>query len=376
LRSKAAAAGLAVLFLMLACAPARAIPIFAQRYHFKCGQCHSVLPELNAFGRYFRSHGYRLPLPEHGTTIFALRYQMEYDKEPAAGSREFTPGGIILGSANVGPITAYLHYGLGAGGGPGGFFLLFAAGYDAHTQTLVRGGLIELPLAQSPGERLDDLQQYGYYGAHVGLNNMPLSSNRWGLQIERTFGHLTVDGVAAFAAYQGAAYGGKPVATGETTWMRTPELSAWLKDTLVQGHNGEFDIGGTAMGGTLGILPTGRLPFADLYERYGLLAHASYENLDLQAEQWYGDDHDADGLLTNQSSKGGYVRLKYYPIPHAYFGLRYDAYANPYITRDFVYYAAVQIAPCRVLMQEVQSPGQHPYLSGAFTIAIPPPLKN
>ena len=60
--------------------PARAIPIFAQRYHLRCGQCHSVLPELNAFGNYFRSHGYRLPLPEHGTTIFAIRYQMEYDE--------------------------------------------------------------------------------------------------------------------------------------------------------------------------------------------------------------------------------------------------------------------------------------------------------
>jgi hypothetical protein len=69
------------------------------------------------------------------------------------------------------------------------------------------------------------------------------------------------------------------------------------------------------------------------------------------------------------------VRLKYYPIPHAYFGLRYDAYANPFINRDFVYYAAVQIAPCRVLLQEVQPPGQHPFLSGAFTVAFPGPLK-
>lgn len=106
------------------------------------------------------------------------------------------------------------------------------------------------------------------------------------------------------------------------------------------------------------------------------MAHASYGDLDLQAEQWYGDDHDADGLLTNQHSSGGYVRLKYYPIPHAYFGLRYDAYANPFINRDFVYYAAVQIAPCRVLLQEVQPPGQHPFLSGAFTIAFPGPLKT
>jgi len=85
LRSKLVIAAVAGLFVVLACAPASAIPIFAQRYHMRCGQCHSVLPELNAFGNYFRSHGYRLPLPEHGTTVFALRYQLEYDKQPAAG---------------------------------------------------------------------------------------------------------------------------------------------------------------------------------------------------------------------------------------------------------------------------------------------------
>jgi hypothetical protein len=376
LRSKFVIAAMAGFFVALACAPASAIPIFAQRYHLKCGQCHSVLPELNAFGNYFRSHGYRLPLPEHGTTIFAMRYQVEYDEHPAAGSREFQPGGIVLGSGNIGPITLFLHYSLGAAGGPGGTFLAFAAGYNQHTQTLYRGGLFELPLAQSPGQRLDDLEQYGYYGAHVGLNNLPLSSPRWGVMAERTIGNLRADVTVAFASYQGSAYGGKPIATGETTWNSQPEVGLWLRQTLAQSRHGELDVGGTALGGTLAILPSGRLPFADLYERYGLLAHASYGDLDLQAEQWYGDDHDADGFLTNQHSTGGYVRLKYYPIPHAYFGLRYDAYANPFINRDFVYYAAVQIAPFRVLMQEVQPPGQHPFLSGALTVAFPGPLKN
>jgi hypothetical protein len=219
------------------------------------------------------------------------------------------------------------------------------------------------------------LQQYGYYGAHVGLNNLPLSSPRWGLMVERTFGNLRVDGTVAVGAYQGSAYGGKPVATGETTWLSQPEFGLWLHQTLVQSQHGELDIGGTALGGTLGVLSAGRLPFADLYERYGLLAHATYGDLDFQAEQWYGDDHDADGFLTNQHSSGGYARLKYYPIPHAYLGIRYDAYANPFINRDFVYYGAVQIAPFRVLMQEVQPPGQHPFLSGAITVAFPGPLK-
>jgi hypothetical protein len=375
LRNNVIIGAIAVAFFVLVCAPAQAIPIFAQRYHLRCGQCHSVLPELNAFGNYFRSHGYRLPLPEHGTTVFAIRYQLEYDEHPAAGTREFTPGGIVLGSANFGSITTFLHYSLGAGGGPSATYLFFLSQYNQHTNTLYRGGLYELPLAQSPGQRLDDLTQYGYYGAHVGLNNLPLSAPRWGLQGERTFGNLKVWVTASLGAYQGAPYGGKPIPTGEYTWMKSPELSIWLRQTLAQSKKGQLDVGATALGGTLGILPTGRLPFADLYERYGLLAHASYGDLDFQAEQWYGVDHDVDGLLTDQHSTGGYARLKYYPIPHAYFGLRYDAYANPFITRDVVYYGAVQIAPCRVLLQEVQSPGQHPFLSGAFTIAFPGPLK-
>lgn len=375
LRSKLAALPLAALFSVLACAPASAIPIFAQRYHFRCEQCHSVLPELNAFGNYFRSHGYRLPLPEHGTTVFAIRYQMEYDKQPAPDTPRFSPGGIVLGSGNIGPITLFLHYSLGAGGGPSGTYLLFAAGYNENTQTLFRGGLFELPLAQSPGQRLDDLEQYGYYGAHVGLNTLPLSSPRWGAMAERTFGNLKADVVVDTGYYQGSAYGGKPVPTGEFTWLKSPEMSVWLRDTLAQTSKDELDVGATALGGTLGILPTGRLPFADLYERYGLLAHASYGDLDFQAEQWYGDDHDVDGFLTNQHSSGGYARLKYYPIPHAYFGVHYDAYATPFINRDVTYYSAVQIEPFRILAQEVQQPAQHPYFSAALTVAFPGPLK-
>src|ERR1700722_6922320 len=240
LRNSVAAAALAVLFVVLASAPASAIPIFAQRYHLRCGQCHSVLPELNAFGNYFRNHGYRLPLPEHGTTVFAIRYQMEYDQHPAAGSRQWQGGGIVLGSANFGPITTFLHYSLGAAGGPSATYLFFAAGYNEHTKTLFRGGLFELPLTQSPGQRLDDLEQYGYYGAHVGLNNLPLSSPRWGLMAEKTIGNLRVDGVVALSSFQGAPYGGKPVATGETTWNSSPEFSIWLRQTLAQSNKSLF----------------------------------------------------------------------------------------------------------------------------------------
>jgi hypothetical protein len=359
-------------------APARAIPIFAQRYGLRCDACHSVLPELNSFGNYFRTHGYRLPLQRHPTTLFAIRYQLSYAQDPAAGSRRWTPGGIVLGNADVGDISLFMHYSLGAGGGPSGLYLGFITDYNARTDTSYRFGLFELPLAQSPGERLDDLQQYGYYGAHVGLNDLPLSSPRWGFWGQRTFGTFQANVTLAVSDFKGAAYGGKPIDTGESTTPATPEYGIWLRQTMFQHNDAELDVGANALGGSQSILPTGRTAFDDPYRRYGLQAHSSIGAFDLQAEQWWGDDRNADGFGTNQQSSGGYVRFKYYPIPHAYFGVRYDSTANPFVTRDFTYYSAVQIAPVRLLLQEVApigAPGQHPTLGGAMTVAFPPPLK-
>jgi hypothetical protein len=373
---------LAFLALALAVAgtakAARAIPIFAQRYHFRCMQCHTVLPELNAFGNYFREHGYRLPIAKHGTTVFALRYQMEYEKDPAVGSRRWQGGGIVLGNADLGEISAFVHYSLGAAGGPSGMYLAYATRYDEHTNSEYRVGLFELPLAQSPGQRLDDLQQYGYYGSHVGLNDLPLSSPRWGFWDERTIGTLRADFTFALSEYKGSAYGGKPVATGETTSAARPELGLFLDQPVFSATKAELDLGGEALNGMRHIQPIGRAAFSDTYDRDGLLLHGRYGGLDLQAEQWWGDDRNADGFGTVQPSSGGYVRLKFYPIEHAYVGMRYDASANPIVSRDFVYYAAGMVGPVRLLLQElspVSSPGNHPTLGGAMTIAFPGPLK-
>ena len=91
-----------------------------------------------------------------------------------------------------------------------------------------------------------------------------------------------------------------------------------------------------------------------------------------------GYDHNVDGAGAFQASSGGYARLKIYPIDHLYLGVRYDAQANPAITRDFTYYAAGMIGPVRLLVQEVSpiaAPGQKPTWGGAFTIAFPGPLK-
>ena len=59
---------------------------------------------------------------------------------------------------------------------------------------------------------------YGYYNAHVGLNDLPLASPRWGLWDQKTIGKLVANLTVAVGDFKGAAYGGKPVDTGETTF--------------------------------------------------------------------------------------------------------------------------------------------------------------
>jgi hypothetical protein len=372
LQSRRLALLIAPLFLSFAFAqPAQAIPLFAQRYHLQCEQCHTVIPELNAFGKYFRAHGYQLSLPRHGTTGVAIRYQLEWEENPV-NSRRFSPGGVLLSNFDFGKISAFVHYNLGAGGGPSGLYLGYLATYNSHTKTLYRGGLFELPLPQSPGQRLDDLQQYGYYGAHVGLNDLTLASPRWGAQAERTIGSTVVDAVMDLGEFKGAPYGGAPVPTGETTSAATPELGLFAHAPLTT----SLTAGLEALTGTRRIVLTGKAPFDDGYNRGGVWADWTRGALDLTGEQWWGKDYNADGFGTLVGSSGGYLRLKYYVTPHAYLGVRYDAYENPIITRDMVYYGAFMLnRHARILLQQVQTIGGTGHLGGALTVGFPWPAK-
>ncbi len=362
---------LAALCVLACTRPALAIPLFAQRYHLQCGACHSVLPELNAFGVAFRAHGYQLSAPKHGTSGVAIRYQMEYEKDPTGGNRRFTPGGILLSNADIGKVSAFVHYNLGAGGGPSGLYLGYLATYNEHVKTLYRLGLFELPLQQSPGQRLDDLAPYGYYAAHVEQNDLPLSSPRWGMQMERTVGSTIFDATVSVGEFKGAAYGGKPVDTGETTHPDQPEIGLFAHTPLTK----NVDVGAAGLIGARKNEPDFGATYVDGYRREGLFAHSRINRLDLQAEQWWGRDTNADGFGSIVGSSGGYFRLKYYVTDHAYLAARYDAQAVPFIQRDLVYYAAFHVTPhARLLIQNVQPIGGGiSHLGGALTLAVPWP---
>ncbi|MGH7729137.1 MAG: hypothetical protein ACREM2_10160 [Vulcanimicrobiaceae bacterium] len=351
--------------------PAAAIPIFAQRYGFSCKQCHSVLPELNAFGNAFRNNGYHLPIPKHATTIAAIRYNLEYVNDPAPGSRRFTPSASIVSAAEIGRISAFLHYNLGAGGSPSAPYLGFLAYHNDHTGELYRLGLYELPLTHSPGQRLDEGVAYGYESLTVGQNDLALNAPRLGFETERTVGFTRLSGTVAFGEFKGAAYGGAPVSDGTHTVASRPEIGLFALGPLVRG----LSVSAEALDGARSIELPGHSPAQDEYERFGFGLHATFlkDRLLADAEQWLGRDNNADARGGALDSSGGYARLKYFVTPHFYLGARYDAQAAPFPARDAVFYVGTFVTPHAriVLQQENNLLGGKPSLGGEFITAFP-----
>ena len=353
--------------------PARAVPLFAQRYNLQCGACHSVLPELNAFGNAFRERGYRLDgAPKHGTTIVALREQVGYVKDPTDGTtRRVTPAGAILGAVELGRVEAFVHESLGSGGGPSSLFLGYLAYGDARSGVLYRAGLMELPLVHSPAQRNDTLTTYGYEGTLTGLNDLTLATPRWGLEAERNVGAGRIAATLAFGNASGSAYGGKPVATGRAESFAAPELGLYARYPIVN----DVRVGVDLLSGSRSITVSGGRPFSDGYARLGTNLEARRGRLEFLAEQWWGRDFNADGTGGRLDSDGGFVRLRWRLGAHAYLGIREDGAAAPTASRALLWYAEGHLTPhARVLIQQRRPiPGGPASLEGALTIGIPWP---
>jgi mono/diheme cytochrome c family protein len=354
-------------------APAEAIPIFAQRYGLQCATCHSVLPELNAFGNAFRNNGYRIAgLPKHGTTIVALREQIGYTPVPTDGTtRKTVPAGAALAAAEVGRVEAFVHETLGSEGSSASLFLGYLAYRDAHSGVLYRAGLVELPLEHSPAQRNDTLTTYGYEGTLVGLNDLTLATPRWALEAERDVGVARLAATVAFANAAGSAYGGKPVVTGRSESFAAPEVGLFARVPLGDALRVGIDV----LSGSRAIAVAGGVPFDDPYARVGTSLEAHAGRLELLAAQWWGRDRNADGAGGAIDSDGGYVRVRWRLGEHAFVGLREDAAAAPASTRALLWYAEALVTPhARMLVQQRRPiPGGPTTMQAALTVALPWP---
>ena len=355
----AAAVAFAVCFVILG-GKAQATPIFAQRFGFRCFVCHTVIPELNSFGQHFRRSGFNIPdAPRKGYFPLVLRFQETYNKDLLpAQTRRFNALAILISTGNFGrdqSFSYYARYFFGSQGAPGSLYYAYAQHVAPATGVFERFGLSNLPLVANATQRLDTITPQLAYTYTVGHSSANFANPRLGLLFGRRNDRQDIEVAASFDEYHGAAYGA-PTPPGDLAQsFAQPELFASATVKVARG----FAAGGLAMAGVRHFQSRSTpLSYDDAYSREGVQARFSDQRFELIAQQLWGRDSNADGFGNPQGSSGGFVTFKYRPAAHVYLGIRYDAVANPFVTRDFDYYAAFAASMhTRIVLEHVQPVG-------------------
>lgn len=336
--------------------PASALPIFAERYGFSCKVCHTAVPELNAFGNAFRRNGFVLPnVPRHRDFPLALRFQETYMKDlPQSATRRFNALAALVGEFNFGPDRSFSYFGryfFGSQGAPGSLYYSYLQHVDARTGFFERAGLFNLPLIANATQRLDTITSQPAYTYEVGHNTANFADPRWGLIVGQRTAKLDAQVALLDDEYHGAAYGA-PTPAGDLaeSWIK-PELFATVTGSVFR----ELQLGGLLLDGKRAFTSrTSGQTFTDSYEREGVQAEWTDGRFDLIGQQIWGHNSNADGFGTSEASSAGFATFKYRPTAHSYIGVRYDASANPFATRDWDFYAAFAPTPfARLVIEHV-----------------------
>jgi len=356
--------------------PAQAVPIFAERYGFSCAQCHTAVPDLNAFGNAFRKAGYRLPkVPTHHEFPFAIRFQNTWTKDLLPSqSRRFNNLLVLISTADFGPKHEYSYftrYLFGSQGAAGSLYYLFGQHVDDRGR-VARLGLFGLETIDQVTQRNDTITAPIAYTESVGHSSANFSTPRLGAMIGERNDHEDVSLVVAFDEYHGAAYGAPAPPSDLAQSFTRPEIFGTATFQL----DPHLKIGALGLNGerTFTSRTTGSI-FDDIYYRDGLQAEWSSDRFDVTAQQLWGRDQNSDGFGTPAGFSGGFFNLKYRPTRHSYLALRYDAAANPFATRDLTMYGV--FAPTihsRFVLEQVRPlgrPGTNSVTSAQVLFALP-----
>jgi hypothetical protein len=322
---------------------ASAVPIFAERYGFRCTQCHTAVPDLNAFGEHFRRAGYRLAnVPTQHEFPLALRLQETWTKDILPSQdRRFNTLAIAISTANFGSNDQYSYftrYLFGSQGAAGSLFYGFLQHVAPESGAFQRIGLFGLQTIANPTQRLDTITAQPVYTYTVGHSLANFSTPRLGLNLGQRNDREDIELAVSFDEYHGAAYGAPAPPSDLAQSFARPELFGTANVALSR----ELEVGVMGLDGKRAFTSrsTGAV-YSDVYYRDGLQAKwtSPSRRFDLTAQQIWGHDDNTDGFGAPTTSSGGFVTFKYHPMHNAYFGVRYDASANPFATRDYDFYA-------------------------------------
>jgi hypothetical protein len=189
-------------FIIEAVRPTAAMPPFAQAYGMDCQVCHSIVPALNAYGRYVQRTGYASldPGTIHRANPAWVAENPIYDTGDATEPHQIIWGQLSLHAAGyIGTDwTFHFHAWLRSHDGNGFYDTMWGTYNNLfHRDGHLFVGKIEAP-APSPFSQYFDLAGFNTPAITVGEHVWPFSTNRWGTNLVYTHNWLTAE-----AAYLG-----------------------------------------------------------------------------------------------------------------------------------------------------------------------------
>jgi hypothetical protein len=176
-----------------------AIPVFAHRYAFSCQQCHSTVPQLNAFGERFRAAGFRLPgAPTHATLPVAVKVNLAYSSEPdPTGLPKALVDEIeLLTGGSRGKLSYFVESYVVDGGRHGSVrdaWARYATAdqtEDHRTASALRVGQFTLPLPVDPESFRLTERHYAIFDQTVGASPFNLFDPRLGAEFDLNLNHV------------------------------------------------------------------------------------------------------------------------------------------------------------------------------------------
>lgn len=168
-------------FGVLLSRPADALPSFAKAYGVQCSVCHTVPPQLNAYGRYIQRTGYAAltrDVLEKGTPI-TFSENPTLDTSTGSGHIEFGNEAVHAAGYLTPSITFHIHQWLVQNGQIGGLDT-FQFAYNFKDQLhLFAGKLSALPVP-APFSNGSDLSPYATAELQVGEHMYQSDMMRWG----------------------------------------------------------------------------------------------------------------------------------------------------------------------------------------------------
>jgi len=178
-------------------APAQAIPVFAHRYGVSCQTCHTIVPELNGFGKTFRDAGYRWParVPVHGTLPLATKINLAYSSatDPTGLPKAIVDEVEFLTFSSLGNHLAYRFEQYWIDGGNIGktrdAYLEYASDPGSFWRGSgapvfdVQAGQFTLPLPDDPETMRPTENHYAVFDQTVGRNPFNLFNDGLGLNV-------------------------------------------------------------------------------------------------------------------------------------------------------------------------------------------------